>query len=92
MIRPRLMTLAVTVAVLAVFAAPQVDAASASVPHFANCTAMHRVYPHGVGKVGAHDHVRGKSKPVTNFYRSNAIYAANARLDADKDGIACEAH
>jgi hypothetical protein len=33
---------------------------------------------------------------VTNFYRSTRLYNIairwNKRLDADKDGIACEAH
>lgn len=57
---------------------------------FANCTALNRVYPHGVGKVGARDKVRGKTKPVTNFTRNNAVYAANTKSDADKDGVACE--
>ena len=55
---------------------------------FANCTAMHTKYRHGVGKVGAHDHTSGV--PVTNFYRSNRLYYLNRRLDRDKDGIACE--
>jgi hypothetical protein len=53
-----------------------------------NCTAMHRVYAHGVGRPGAHDHTSGT--PVTNFKRSTSLYRANSRLDRDKDGIACE--
>jgi hypothetical protein len=57
---------------------------------FANCTAMHSKYRHGVGKVGAHDHTSGV--PVTNFYRSNRLYYLNRGLDRDKDGIACEKH
>ncbi len=61
-------------------------------PVFKNCTAMHRQYPHGVGRLGAVDQVRGPTKPVTHFYRSNDIYAANAKSDADHDGVACEAH
>ena len=56
---------------------------------FRKCTAMHKVYPHGVGKRYAHDHTSGT--PVTNFYRSRALYRANKSLDCDKDGIACEA-
>jgi Excalibur calcium-binding domain len=55
---------------------------------FANCTAMHVKYRHGIGKVGAHDHTSGV--PVTNFYRSNRLYYLNRGLDRDKDGIACE--
>jgi tetrahydromethanopterin S-methyltransferase subunit D len=63
---------------------------AANVPHFANCTAMHRVYPHGVGLVGAHDHTSGD--PVTNFARRPMVYRANKGSDADGDHIACEAH
>ncbi|HET9655750.1 MAG TPA: excalibur calcium-binding domain-containing protein [Kineosporiaceae bacterium] len=69
------------------------DAASAKtvpVMHFKNCTAMHKVYRHGVGRKGAKDKVRGKTKPVTTFYVNTALYNANTRLDADHDGIACE--
>jgi hypothetical protein len=57
---------------------------------YANCTALNKVYKHGVGKVGARDHVAGHSKPVTDFTRSNAVYALNKKSDRDKDGIACE--
>lgn len=64
-------------------------AADATAREFANCTAMHRVYPHGVGKYGAHD--RTSSTPVTNFKRSNALYYANKKSDRDGDRIACEA-
>jgi hypothetical protein len=49
-------------------------------------------YPHGVGKRYAHDRTSGT--PVRNFYRSTRLYkiamSYNKRLDADKDGIACE--
>ena len=62
----------------------------AAAKKFANCTALNRVYPHGVGKVGAKDKVQGKTKPVTNFTKNNALYAANTKSDRDKDGIACE--
>lgn len=81
------LALACAVALVGV-AAPD---ASAAARHFANCTAMHKVYKHGVGQVHAHDHVSGKSKPVTNFTHSNALYAANKGLDRDKDKVACEA-
>lgn len=64
-----------------------------SVPKkYANCTALHRRYPHGVGRRGARDHVSGKAKRVTNFVRNTAVYNANKRLDRDHDGIACEKH
>lgn len=55
---------------------------------FANCDAMHRVYPHGVGRPGARDQTSGT--PVTSFKRSRALYEANKKSDRDKDGIACE--
>jgi hypothetical protein len=34
-------------------------------PQWKNCTAVNKRYPHGVGKVGAHDKTSGV--PVTNF-------------------------
>ena len=55
---------------------------------FKNCTQMNKSYAHGVGQSGAKD--KTKSKPVTNFKRSNAIYKVNKGSDRDKDGIACE--
>ncbi|BAL87989.1 hypothetical protein AMIS_27690 [Actinoplanes missouriensis 431] len=67
--------------------ATPVEAAAKS---YKNCTALNKVYKHGVGKKGAKDKVRGKTKRVTNFKVSNALYKANKRMDRDKDGIACE--
>ncbi|MET8152422.1 excalibur calcium-binding domain-containing protein [Actinoplanes sp. NPDC049668] len=57
---------------------------------YKNCTALNKVYKHGVGKKGAKDKVRGSTKKVTNFKVSNALYKANKKSDRDKDGIACE--
>jgi hypothetical protein len=84
--------IALTVAGLVLLGGVQAESASASVPHFSNCTAMHHTYKHGVGKAGAHDKVRGHTKPVTNFKVSTAIYNANKKMDRDKDGVACEKH
>ena len=67
-----------------------VAAKAAAAKKYANCTALNRAYPHGVGKSGAVDRVSGKTQPVKNFTRNNALYAANAKSDRDKDGIACE--
>jgi len=78
-------TAALAAGVLAAVPAPAMAARS-----FRNCTAMHKVYPHGVGRPYAHDHTSGT--PVTNFKRSRPLYRANNNLDRDKDGIACEAH
>lgn len=71
--------------------APAADAAVAKPRVFINCPQLNQVYPHGVGKVGAHDRGKGKNfRPVTTFKRDNALYRANLKRDADKDGIACE--
>jgi hypothetical protein len=57
-----------------------------------NCTIVNKRFPHGVGKLRAHDRTSGT--PVTNFRRSTLIYLRamhyNRGLDRDKDGIACE--
>jgi hypothetical protein len=55
---------------------------------YSNCTALHKRWPHGVGRWGARDHTSGT--PVTTFKRSNLLYRQNSHLDRDKDGIACE--
>ncbi|MER5456575.1 excalibur calcium-binding domain-containing protein [Micromonospora sp. NPDC002389] len=67
-----------------------VSPAQAAPTKFKNCTALNKKYRHGVGKKGARDKVRGRTKPVTNFKVSTAIYNANTKLDRDKDGVACE--
>ncbi len=64
------------------------QAAHAAPKRFANCTAMNKVYAHGVGRPGAVDSTSGKR--VTTFKRDTALYNANASSDRDKDGIACE--
>lgn len=59
---------------------------------FKNCTALNKVYAHGVGKSGARDHTSGT--PVTDFKVSTSLYKKIIKyrksLDRDKDGIACE--
>lgn len=64
--------------------------------YFSNCKAMNKVYPHGVGRVGATDKTKNDKGPVTNFVANTALYQAitkqNANLDRDGDGIACERH
>lgn len=64
--------------------------AKVKIKTFKNCTALNKVYKHGVGKPGAKDKVKGKTKKVTNFYKNAALYNANKKSDRDKDGIACE--
>lgn len=53
---------------------------------YKSCTALVKVYPHGVGKPGAKD----KGGDVTDFTRDKKTYAKNKKSDRDKDGIACE--
>jgi hypothetical protein len=70
-----------------------VASASGAVPaRYKNCTAVNKVYPHGVGRLLARDKTSGE--PVTNFKRSTRLYllamSYNKQLDGDKDGIACE--
>ncbi|WP_210651478.1 excalibur calcium-binding domain-containing protein [Nocardioides sp. SYSU D00065] len=67
--------------------------AEAAVPaQWQNCTVVNKRLPHGVGRANARDKTSGT--PVTNFRRNTALYntaiRANASLDRDKDGIACE--
>ncbi len=80
-------------ACLAVVGLAMPVSAHASVPHkWSNCTVVNQRLPHGVGLKRAHDHTSGT--PVRNFRHDSALYhaamRANARLDRDKDGIACE--
>ena len=76
-------TAAIAAGLLAAVPGPAMAARS-----FSDCTAMHRVYPHGVGKPSRYDFTYGT--PVTNFKRSRRPYRANKSLDRDNDGIACE--
>jgi hypothetical protein len=68
------------------------SAASAAKYKFKNCTAMNKVYAHGVGKSTAKDKTSGK--PVTTFKHSTSLYKKIVKyrkgLDRDHDGIACE--
>ncbi|MEO7261724.1 MAG: excalibur calcium-binding domain-containing protein [Jatrophihabitantaceae bacterium] len=57
---------------------------------YANCDSLNRTFPHGVGRSGAVDQVRGSTQPVTSFYVSTWIYNGNTGRDGDHDGIACE--
>jgi len=70
-------------------AVPTADAARPA-KSYANCSALHRDYPHGVGRSGARDHVRGSTRPVTNFKVNTRLYQANRGSDRDRDGVACE--
>ena len=70
------------------FAAP----AGAALPKpvkYENCTALNKVYKHGVAKKDGKDKV-STGKPVTTFIVYPAAYGKNTGLDRDKDGVACE--
>jgi hypothetical protein len=67
-----------------------VAAPAGAATHFANCTAMHHVYQHGVARSAAaatHQVRMGYGRPVVK----PAVYAANRGSDRDGDGTACEA-
>ncbi len=72
--------------------APALVAPTAVTYKFKNCTALNKVYRHGVGRNGARDHTSGKR--VTTFKASTSLYKKiigyRSGLDRDKDGIACE--
>ena len=85
-------TLAVAALTLTSLLGTAVSADAAVPSRYKNCTNLHKVFPHGVGKSKARDKTTGR--PVTTFKHSTTEYnkavRANRRLDADKDGIACE--
>jgi len=64
--------------------------ASAAPKKYVNCAALQHDLPHGVARIGGTDKVKGKTKAVASFAVDTAAYNANKRLDADKDGVACE--
>jgi hypothetical protein len=64
-------------------------AAQASARQFADCNALHTVYPNGVSRTA-------KPSPFPFWVKIRppvadaATYAANKKLDRDSDGVACE--
>ena len=83
----------VVISVVAVFPFTLSYAAEAATTQkYTNCGSLNGDFPHGVGKPGAHDKAKN-GDPVTNFTVNAAVYNAHsARLDRDRDGIACERH
>ena len=68
------------------------DVEAATKTAYSNCTELHFDHPHGVGRAGAADRVRGKTAPVTTFRRDTPLYnSLKSGLDRDNDGVACEA-
>jgi hypothetical protein len=82
-------------AALFVSVAPAPTATNTIPARWKSCKVVNKRFPHGVGKLRAHDRTTS-GDPVTNFRRSTRLYLTamryNKRLDADKDGIACEKH
>jgi hypothetical protein len=95
MIRTASAVAASALALAAIVAAPA-SADAASKVNYKNCTKYRATthYKHGVGKAKAHDRVKGKTKPVSNFKHSTKLYKIavkhNPDLDRDRDGVACE--
>jgi len=88
----------VVIATALLLAAPTLAAVQSSAVRPAwtkNCRTVNKRFPHGVGKLRAHDRTTS-GDPVTNFRRSTRLYLTamrwNRGLDRDKDGIACEKH
>ena len=78
--------LSAVLAAAAIASATVAGAANAVIPaQWKNCTQVNKRYPHGVGKVGAHDKTSGV--PVTTFKRSTRLYriamSYNRGLDRD---------
>jgi hypothetical protein len=85
----RLRQIAVALSVSAfTVVAPAASAEAKPAKEFKNCTALNKVYPHGVGLPKAKD--KTSSTPVRNFKKSRPLYRANKKSDRDGDGIACE--
>jgi hypothetical protein len=70
------------------------EQAGAAQLHYANCTALHHDFKHGVAKSrkAARKQVRqGYGMPAYGKHARNVYWANRANLDRDKDGTACEA-
>jgi hypothetical protein len=90
MTRRRSLVLGIVLALT--FATPGLASAKAKpAHHFTNCADMHGTYKGGVAKPGAKDHRKNGGHARHLPYVNAALYAANIRMDRDKDGIACEA-
>jgi hypothetical protein len=78
--------LAIVTAVLVLGIAPPEATARA----YSSCTQMHNRYPHGVAKsrrAARQEVADGYGRPAVN----RRVYRQNRDLDANDDGVACEA-
>lgn len=82
---------AISLGLVAIVGAVSAEAASAAPKpkKYANCKALNKDYPHGVGRTAA---ARDKTSGVrvTSFKVNKAVYDLNPARDRDKDKIACE--
>ncbi|WP_028643155.1 excalibur calcium-binding domain-containing protein [Nocardioides sp. URHA0020] len=85
----KLVTVVATFALLGGSVALASGAEAAPRPkEYKNCTALNKVYPHGVGLRNAKDKTSGTR--VRTFTKNPTVYKLNKKSDRDKDGIACE--
>lgn len=94
----RLAALTLSLAALTLPLTVSSSSAAVQAKHYSSCSALQKVYPHGVGKQGARD--KSSSTPVRNFTVSTKVYGMNDGprnqatgeydLDRDNDGVACE--
>lgn len=72
---------------IALFVGVSEPAQATKIKKFKNCTAMNKVYPHGVAKKGYSKTASGLTgEPFVN----TKLYNKNSGSDRDKDGVACE--
>ena len=83
--RKIILTLAAAAAVVAPLAVSDGAANAVTPKSYANCTAMHKVYKHGVAKSLAASRADGHGALV-----APRVYALNTKSDRDHDGVACE--
>lgn len=81
----------ISISLVAIMGAVTAEAASAAPKpkKYADCKALNKVYPHGVGRTAAAKDKTSGVK-VTTFKVDKAVYDLNTARDRDKDKIACE--
>ncbi|THF72874.1 excalibur calcium-binding domain-containing protein [Cohnella fermenti] len=84
--KKNILTLGACLLILSSFSS-YTDAAS-SIKTYKNCTELNAVYKGGVAQSASVKNKGGKTKYKP--YVSKELYAANKKLDRDKDLIACE--
>src|SRR3954466_4452960 len=85
---------ALSVLPLGVVAGTAAQADATTGRYFANCTALHKVWHHGVAKgpKAARKQVRdGYGRPASGPKARKVYWRNYKRLDRDRDGTACEA-